>query len=128
MIKKLVYSYVIYYDNYTKDRKRDYKLWSKKSFLYGNDKKPIADTINFYATYHKATKNYSEDFYDYEMCSEDLDQINCFHADNYDIWSDRKLTNAELIEKFEAYTARRVSRVVSELQENYSNIKKALEE
>ena len=59
---------------------------------------------------------------------EDLDQINCFHADNYDIWSDRKLTNAELIEKFEAYTARRVSRVVSELQENYSNIKKALEE
>ena len=127
MIKKLVYSYVIFYDNYTKDHKRDYKLWSKKSFLYGNDKKPIADTINFYATYHKAGKDYGEDFYDYIFNSEDLDVIREFSHEHYSIYSFKPLTNDQLVEKFEAFMAERIRLTVLDLQSIYSDIRAVLE-
>lgn len=128
MIKKLVYSYVIYYDNYTKDHKRDYKIWSKKSFLYGNDKKPIADTINFYATYHKATKDYGEDFYDYIFNSEDLDTVREFSPEHYSIYSFKPLTIDQLVEKFELFMAERIKLTVLNLQSIYSDIRKALED
>jgi len=128
VIKKLVYSYVIYYDNYTKDHKRDYKVWSKKSFLYGNDKKPLADTINFYATYHKATKDYKEDFYDYIFNSEDLDVIRESSYGHYCIYSFKPLTNDQLIEKFELFMAERIRLTVLDLQSIYSDIRKALED
>lgn len=122
MIKKLFYHWVFWY-NY---KDKTYEVVFHKKYLYGEQIEE--GIINYYATYHKATKDYPEDFYDYEMCSEDVDQIKCFHIDNYDIWSEKKLTKTELIEKFEAYMARKINRVVLDLQENYSNIKKALED
>ena len=98
MIKKLVYSYTLYFDFYI-DHKRDFKLSSSKHYVYGDDKNSVENEISFFGTYYKATQKYPEDFYDFLFSSSDLGILREVHNECYSIYSFKPLTKDEIIKK-----------------------------
>ncbi len=123
MIKKLVYSYTLAYEFNLKNHKRDYKLYSSKRYVYGDDQHPIADEINYYLRYYKN----DGDFYDYLFSSDDVGRCSEFSSDEYNIYSFKQLTNDEIIEKFEMFMANRIKNTVLHLQDVYSDIRNSLD-